>query len=190
MRADRDGSEAPEGTSMRVPCVICGAMILPTAAEFNCGLCGQCARDPARAKTSQERRCKIAKLGAPSVENIKSHLVRLTEVAAREAGDRFSDEGIYAFLLQSDPDLEGVVPRAMTEKWVSRMPPGARWGGCGWYDEDYMIREEDFGLVAEWTYGLDDFVGEGREISCFPATWKHCGTSALRIFSGIRYASF
>ena len=175
---------------MRVPCVICGAMILPTAAEFNCGLCGQCARDPARAKTSQERRCKIAKLGAPSVENIRSQLVRLTEVAAREAGDRFSDEGIYAFLLQSDPDLEGVVPRAMTEKWVSRMPPGARWGGCGWYDEDYMIREEDFGLVAEWTYGLDDFVGEGREISCFPATWKHCGTSALRIFSGIRYASF
>jgi len=147
---------------MRIPCTICGSLILPTTVEFNAGLCGQCAREPERARALQTRKRKIAALGAPSVETVKSHLIRLTERAAKKAWTQFGSEQVYAFLLFSDPHFESAVPVVMTEKWLSRMPPGSRWGGSGWYDDDYTISEDDFCLASEWARGLGDPREGGR----------------------------
>jgi hypothetical protein len=129
-------------------------MVLPKTAELNAGLCGQCARSPVQARQTEERKKKLAALGAPSVSSIRKELVRLTELAAKEARERFSEEGIYAFLLHSDPDFESVLPRVMTDKWADRMPSGARWGGSGWYDQNFMLMEAEFSVVAEWISGL------------------------------------
>jgi hypothetical protein len=93
----------------------------------------------------------------------------LTKVAATEARERFSLEGIYAFVLYSAPELEAVVPRVMTEEWVGRMPAGARWGGSGWYDRRYMVMEPEFELVADWAAGLDLPAGASRGDALLPA---------------------
>jgi hypothetical protein len=154
---------------MRVPCAICGAMILPRTAELNGGLCGQCARNPAQARQAEERKRKKAALGAPSVSAVRNQLLRLTTLAADEACERFSQEGIYAFALYSAPEFEAVVPRVMTEEWVGRMPAGARWGGSGWYDRRYMVMEKEFELVADWAAGLDLPAGATRGGALLPA---------------------
>lgn len=154
---------------MRVPCVICAAMILPKTAELNGGLCGQCARNPAQARQAQERKRRIGALGLPSASAVGNELVRLTKLAADEACERFFKEGIYAFVLYAAPEFEAVVPRVMTEEWVGRMPSGARWGGSGWYDQRYMVMEQEFGLVAEWAAGLDLPAGAARGDALLPA---------------------
>lgn len=140
---------------MRIPCTICGAMILPATAQHNDGLCGQCVRNPAMARTKVNRARIIEGYGTPTVEGIAKQLSELTAKSAKEAMDRFSDEGIYAFLLLADPLMESAVARVMTETWAAKLPVGARWGGSGWYENRYMLGEEEFEMISQWAYRLD-----------------------------------
>lgn len=130
-------------------------MILSVTAQHNDGLCGQCARDPAKARAKANRALIVEGYGTPTVEGITKRLSELTEKSAQEAMHRFSNEQIYAFLLLADPQMECAVPRSMTETWVAQMPEGARWGGSGWYEEGYMLRQDEFEMISEWAYRLD-----------------------------------
>lgn len=160
---------------MRTPCINCGVLVLPKTFKVNNGFCGQCARDPAAAIRNQARRLKIAAMGVPTLDNVRSRLVELIEISAKEACQRFSGEVTYAFVLHSDPHFESVVARVMTDRWASKMPPGARWGGFGWFDQDYMIREAEFEIITEWAWGLDKALGADRGDLLFP-----CYMEALR----------
>jgi len=140
---------------MRIPCTICGATILPVTAQQNDGLCGQCVKAPAIARAKANRARIVEGYGIPSAEGITKRLSELTEKSAQEAMDRFSNERIYAFVLLADPQMECAVPRTMTETWVAQMPEGARWGGSGWYEERYMLRQDEFEMISEWAYKLD-----------------------------------
>jgi hypothetical protein len=147
-------------------------MILLKTAESNGGLCGQCARNPELARSRQKRKEKLEALGPPTFEAVHRHIVEFIGEAAEEASVRFSHEGICAFVLCSDPQFECVIPRAMTEEWVQKQPAGSRWGGQGWYEQAYMLREAEFELLSEWGKGLETGNAQSRGdllLSCYLA---------------------
>lgn len=125
----------------RIPCQICEAAILPLTARTNAGLCGQCVRDPERARTRATRKKTVQSWGPPSLEAVRSRLAEACHAAAQEAVGRFAGECIYGFFLYLDPcwnALSGA--RVFTEAWRESTPGRERW--------EPLYTEETYGYIV------------------------------------------
>jgi hypothetical protein len=136
----------------RIPCAICGTTILPITAKSNAGLCGQCIRDPERARKRAARKKTLLGWGDPSREAIRSRLFEACHTAAVEAVRRFSSETIYGFFLYLDPCWESISGvRVFTEAWARTETSTGLWTPL--YTEEtaaYIVGVEATEAVSEF----------------------------------------
>jgi hypothetical protein len=136
----------------RIPCAICGTAILPITVKSNAGLCGQCIRDPERARKRAARKKTLLGWGDPSREAIRSRLFEACHTAAVEAVRRFSSETIYGFFLYLDPCWESISGvRVFTEEWARTETSTGLWTPL--YTEEtaaYIVGVEATEAVSEF----------------------------------------
>jgi hypothetical protein len=134
----------------RQPCSICEAQILVSTSERNRGLCGQCAKDPDRARQNRYIRDLVSSFGDPTEGNFARQLEQSIQAAISTAKNIYGEDELAAIFLYGiahvySPEFIAVSKYDLSLLSNTIWDHDQGWGGLGSrINEDIFYALHDF----------------------------------------------